>query len=829
MSAIKCLTGKVATGLVASKKVETASKRLDEMMDALTAQGEDVFTARIKAEARLEEELTNAAAKTKWRLVNRVRVAQDLAARVAKVDPKKMEAFAINLMDDIGFEGRAEHKRIMSRVADFMERQRTTLMGKVRDPQSFREVMRVLFGENTSDATAKAMGDAIHDTNEWIRKTLNSYGYSIGKLDNYGLPHSHNRMTIADTGFDAWLRQIDGKLDWPKMRDPRTGLEFGAVPGEAYRTEFLQGAYDNIVYGRDSDTPTWGSSAEGNILERHRVFAFKSSDDWLAYNDKFGSADPHSTLLMHWDQMARHIAIARRLGPTPETAMDYLGGLVAERARTTRSGIKAALDGNGGVEHAKRMLRVMEGGIGPQSLRQMKTALYMATTRKLLTAAFLDRAIVISVPSDLNSMRLAAETLGESPTNMLTFYSNFLKDAVAGGTMTRKDLLQMGHVLESWANPGVTTSRFQAEYPAAVWANNLSNAAMRVQGLTQHTEAAKMATQWFISGRMASYADLPFKDVPEGFRRALEDTGITAADWDAFRSGPKFTAGNGAEFLDPIYWQAAQGSPSKATDDIYLKFQTFSEKWGELSVPSGSLIAQGLMDPKAWGHPPGSVPYEFWKSLGMFKSFPAAFVVNQVRMFRMQKGAIGKGWYAFNLAASATIVGALALQVNELLMGRDPQRMDIDFAIRAMLKGGAFGPIGDLISAGSTSWGGGLAGYVLGPLPGAATDTGGLFANLAIAAYQATLGDGVDEDLMMKIFDYQRHYTPMWQTPAALGGAALERMFTDQLLLMLDPDAIDAMAERAQRRQNLYGGGQFWMPGSPLPTRAPDLSTAIPQ
>lgn len=835
MTAFNCIGAKAAKGLVSKRKGKAAQKRIKEIREALERQGEGPTRAQSRAEAQYEAELKAATTDQKWRLVNKVRVMRDLQARVEATAPTKLGSMAVKAVDDTDFEARAIHRKIMGRMAAFLEKNRVTLKGAVSNPASFREFLTAIHGGQTGDPAAKALADAVNDANEWIRKTLNSYGFSIGKLDNWGIPHSHNALSISgagptpDAAFAKWSGDIDPLLDWEKMIDPKSGLPFGGAPSPAYRQEFLREAFDNIVYGRNSKNPKWGVNEQGNPLEKHRVFAFRDADGWIAYNDLYGSADPHSTLLQHWDQMARHIALAKNFGRDAETAVDYLGQLVAKKNREEGSGVVSAMKGQGGIKLAQNMVRVMEGGIGPNGWLGAQSARFFSTTRKLMTSAMLDRAVIISVPSDLNSARIASQAIGMNQGNWFSTYIGLMQDAAKGGGATRQDLLRAQHVAESWANPGVTSSRFQAEYPSAAWAEKLSNASMRIQGLTAHTDSVKLAFSWGMAGQFASDAGKTFDQLHPYMRNSMERNGITAADWDAFRTGPKFTASNGAEFLSPLYWQTASDMDPVDVDRLYLKFQTFVEKWTELAVPSRSLIAQGVMDPKGYGLAPGSPLYEGIKSAGMFKSFVGAFVVNQARIFHEMPTRAAKGIYAAQMIATTTAVGALGIQIGDLLMGRDPQDMtDDSFWWRAMLRGGGLGPAGDILATGASSWGGGLGGYVAGPVPQLGQDIMGLtFGNVVQAYQQAMNGDDIDVGLLGELIDFQKRYTPMAQTPLALGGSALDRMISDQMLLLLDPGAVDDLVKKAGKRQNLYGGGTAWMPGEIIPGRLPNLGTAF--
>jgi hypothetical protein len=829
MSAYQCLMAKIASGKVAKHKGEAATKRIKEIEEALIRQGENPSMARQMAEARFADEFDGAKARQKWRLINRVRVMRDLQAKVDATPPAKLGSMAAEMVNQADFEARAWHKRIMAEVGTFLEKHRVNLKNTVTNPVSFKEFLKALHGEATSDASAKAMAKAVTETNEWIRKKLNSYGYSIGKLEDWGMPHSHNALTIGRTPKPEFFAAIDPLLDWAGMTNPKTGLEFGAKPPEAFRREFIDAMHDNLSYGRDSAHPSWGGKAEGNGLERHRALKFKDAESWIKYNDKYGSADPHSTLLSHWDQMSRHLALAQRFGHAPQTAIEYLGQIVAKKMRDEQAGAIIAGKAKFGVTMARNMVRVMEGGMGPSSYYGAQTARFFSSTRKILTSALLDRAVVISVPSDLNSVQLAASAIKMNPANFMTTYVGLLHDAVKGGGATRADLLRAGHIAESWANPGVTSSRFQAEFPASALAEMISNASMRIQGMNAHTDSAKLAWSWSMAGHLASISDKAFADIHPRLRAVMEKAGIDAADWDTFRTGPKFTASNGGEFLSPIYWQTATTIDPVDADRIFLKFQSFSDRFLELAVPSRSLYAQGVMDPRAWDMSPGSAPYEVINSMGMFKSFVGAFVVNQATMFRLMPTTGAKAWYAVKLLATTTAVGALGIQINEMLMGRDPQPMNGDFILRAVLRGGGLGPIGDLAFAGTTTWGGGLASYAFGPIPQLGQDVLKLtLGNVAQAYQQAMNGDDIDLDFMKELLEFQSRYTPMWQTPAAAGGAALDRLITQEMLMMLDPEGYDKLMTKETARENRYGNSSFWMPGSPLPSRGPDMANALP-
>jgi len=826
-----CIGNKAAQGLVSKIKGKEAKDRFHGISKALIDEGMGPTQAYGLAAEQVVREAAEKAAKTKHRMLAQVATMERIQARLDATGGKEMGRALIRMTDDLDFNTRSIRSEANGKIGEVLIKHRAGWLGKVTDPAGWRDILRGMMGEAVENPKSRVFAQAINEGNEYFRLQLNAHGYTIGKLDNWGIPHKHDALSISRAGFEKWAGDIDQHLDWTRMTDPRTGKFFSAPPSAGFKREFLKAAYDNLIFGRASKNPTWGGKGGGNPLERHRTFTFRDSDAWLAYNDVYGGADPFNTLMQHIDHMSREVAMAKTLGHDPETAIGFAEQYALSIAREKGlDDVKVVGGIKGGAKLAGNMIRYMKGSNGPNSYLGAMSARFFSTTRKLLNAALLDRAVVISIPSDMNSARMAANAIGMNPGNVISTYSKLLSDAVAGGGATRDDLLRAGHIADSLANPGVTMGRYETEQPGAAWAEVISNGVMRVQGMNAHTDSLRMSFKWGMGGHLASVKDLAFDALPDALRDdMISRGGITAEDWDAFRSsGGEFTASNGATFLDPIYWHKATDLDPDQADAIFLKMQSWVEKWTELAVPTGSLIAKGAIDPVSYGLAPGSMPYEFMKSAGMFKSFVGAFVVNQVRMVNAKPTAAGKAAYIGEMLATTTLVGAIGIQINELLMGRDPQPMDEDFWMRAILRGGGLGPVGDILSTGSASWGGGLGSFVAGPVPQSGTDLLKLtVGNLSMAISQALKGEEVDVNFGKDLASFVKRYTPGGQSPVLAGGSAFDRMLVDQLWMALDPDAVDDLRKAAKLRENNYGNQDWWGPTNALPARAPDLGSAI--
>lgn len=826
-----CIQTKAKAGQVSKIKGKAARDRFHAISQALIKEGEHSSRAYALAADAIVKEARDKAARAKHRLATQVAVMQSIQTKLAGVKPDGLAGALVGMVDDLDFNARSINSMAQGRLGEFLRQHSANWKGEVTDKIWFRDVLNGLFNEPTSSPKSRTFSEAIKDLNEWFRTEMNAAGFSIGKHENWGLPHSHNAVSIGRAGFEKWRGKIEEGLDWTKMTDPRTGERFRRIPPEGFRREFLRATYDNIVYGKASKEPSWVGKSSGNQWERSRVLEFRDSDAWLKYNDEFGNGDPFNTLMGHVDRMSRDLAMAKAFGPDPDTAIAYAGQVAMNRAREADAGQVQAAKIKGGAALAANMVRFMKGGAGPNGYLGAMSARFFSTTRKMLNAALLDRAIVISVPSDLNSARMAAKAIGMNPGNVISKYTALLQDAIRGGGATTDDLLRVGHIADSLANPGVTMARYQQEYPAAAWAEHLSNGAMKIQGMNAHTDNLRMAFKHSFGGHLASVKDLAFDALPDVLKKDMADRGgITAQDWDDFRlSGGEFTASNGATFLDPLYWREASSLDPDRKNELWLKMQSYVEKWTELAVPTGSLIAKGVMDPISYGLAPGSAFYELAKSAGMFKSFVGAFVVNQSRMVNMQSTVPGKVAYVAELVGTSTLVGALAMQVGDMLMGRDPQPMDDpNFWFRAVLRGGGLGPVGDILATGSASWGGGLGSYVSGPIPQFATDTMKLTTgNLAVALSQLISGDEISTGFGKDLANYVKRYTPMGQSPILAGGSAFDRMIVDQLWMALDPGALDALNKAAKLRENNYGNKDAWGPGGFIPQRLPNPAAAL--
>ena len=801
-------------------RAEKAQADWKEMSDRYERQGHQRQNAEAMAAEDLKESWKREFGEKRHvflaRMANNRKLQQGVNA-ASKADLPYHQTKSVEKLD---YQARGLVRRFNGRLAQFLREHHRDLLGNVTKPAQMRNMLAELHGQSTGDQAAMALAKGVREALEDMRLMFNEAGGIIGKLDNYGIPHSHSRKAITRAGFDQWFQDIQPDINWKQIEDHLTGRPFqdaeGPPPDIETQRRFMKDIYDNIAYGEGSKEAVYGR-AQGSALYRRRAQSrtlhFTDADAWIKYNKKYGTGDPFKSLMGHVHKMARDIVAMREFGPNPGLGVEYQQQLATKRARA--EGLNAdKIKGNG--NHARRMFKVESGGGMPETLWQDYVSTFMSSARHIMTAAFLDRAVIASI-SDMNTIRLAAQAMGMNPGNVVARHTEIMSQELTG-----HQALRAHWVADTLADPGIALARFQSEVPPGEVAERLSSAAMRIQLLSGWTDAGRMAFQWEIHGAMAEQAGKTLAEIDHPIGQFLRDSGLTETEWQALTNpDTMFKAGNGATFVDPMYWREATDLPSDIADEVFFKIQGMIEEQTEFAVPTQSLLARGATDPGAFDMPPGTLLYEVAKSGLMFKSFAMTFTVNQIRRIAAQPTLAGKIGYGLNLAAGATVMGGLALQLGEIVKGNDPLDMTApDFWGRATLKGGGFGILGDIVSTGEAKWGGGFPSYVAGPVPQAFGDAWGLTIGNALE-----FAKGEKTNFVSELITAGKRYTPMSQTPIA--GPAIDRLFWDQLQLFLDPESISGVKKKATARQNRDGNGSWWMPGSPTPTRAPDLSTVL--
>ena len=683
------------------------------------------------------------------------------------------------------------------------------LVGQRRNKEMLDKVTREILGEATGDADAAGMAQAWKRVSEKARKRFNAAGGHIGKLEDWGLPQSHNVRRVRGTPYEEWRDFILPRIDLEAMgRTHNDGVPFTPQTLEVV----LKNAYDAIRtdgYSKRGPSAAHGS-AMYNRKADHRFFKFKDADAWTSYNEKFGSGeDPFRVMMAHLDSMSLDIAMMEHLGPNPLNGFQFLKDAAQRKAALTLDP-DATTKVAGKLKQADDMFDLVSGAsYVPKHEGAAKT---LSAVRQFLTSAQLGSATISSI-TDFNTQRINAGFLGMSQTGFMKQMTGLITSAEF-----RADANRAGLIFQNAVDMGNAAARYSMEDLHIESAARLADFTIRASGLGYLTELQRhsfglefmstMASKW----RQSAHADLD----PQ-IRGVMQDYGIGPVEWEVIRAAPTHRMGNGLEVV------RAQEIEEGGFRDVADLYQEMIYSLTEFSVPSTDVYSRAWVQGRG---APGSFAGEFARTVGQYKAFPITVMMTQfARIMAMHsKGhsASAAGYFA-SFVIGSTVLGALALQMKEIAKGKDPRDMTTPtFWAQATTQGGGLGIMGDFFTNDVNRFGGGWAQTLSGPTVGLASDLGKFTVG---NVQQAISGD--DMKLGREFTDLLRRYTPggnLWYARQVY-----EREVLDQLQSLLDPKANDSFKARMKTADK--NGTQYYArPGSHLfgrGSRLPDFTNAL--
>ena len=365
---------------------------------------------------------------------------------------------------------------------------------------------------------------------------------------------------------------------------------------------------------------------------------------------------------------------------------------------------------------------------------------------------------------------------------------------------TRMEAVRAGLILDSALHVMHQQARYTGSLNSRSMTGFVADRALGLSGISAQTQAGKHAFGMDFQGTMGSRADRSFADLEEPLRNTLTRHGLSAADWGVIRRAPLYEPKPGAVFLRPN---------EIADRNLAERYLAMILRETRFAVPEGTVASQALMTHGA----PGTLMGEVSRNFAQFKMFGVAVMMlhggRVAREFAAGKRSASV-WYAGGLLLTATMIGGLALQIKEIIQGREPRNMlDEKFWGAALLQSGGLGIYGDFLFSGVNRLGGGLTSTVAGPLVGRLdgvrnSTIGNLFKQ---ADDKSRSNPGRDAVKLLK------DWTPggsLWYARLAY-----ERLVLDRMQEMLDPDAHQAWRRRQQMQRRDYGNGYWWAPGAP--------------
>ncbi|MBF6687442.1 hypothetical protein HN258_04945 [Acinetobacter baumannii] len=698
-------------------------------------------------------------------------------------------------------------------------------LGVFTDQELVQKIVRERFGENTGDALAKKISDKMGDVFETMRDRFNRNGGDIGKLDNWGLPQTHNLEKIAKAGKEAWVNKAESLIDTRQYvhenGDYYSQQEIRSLLEYTYDTLSSDGA-NKIEVGRQA---TGGGTSK--VTNRHgesRVLHFKDAESWLEYQSEFGGMQFVDLVEAHINGLSKDIAMVENLGSNPKTALKILMDAAAKKDW------EKGIDNNATTRSRKRaqvMFDEFSGGNSPQSqvlanlglaYRSMNVASMLGGTT---IASLADQATIAKNASVHNvSYRKAFGGLIEqlNPANK--------EDRELAHSLGLATEEMLGSIAR-WSDDGLTSTYGKSEKLARI-SSGVATQVMRVSFLNALTSASKVG---FTKLLMEKYGRLSrskaWNDLDVQDRELLSNTGLDERAWQVFQLAEPVVDRKGNQLMSarsiyeiPDEKLTAFGDPKQVKDQVASQLQA------HLLDEQGMAVIEAGLRERTWMTvgAKGTITGEVFKGIIQFKSFSAAFLMRQGSRMVAQEGLKGKAAYGIPLFVTMTLLGGLVVQLRELLNGNDPQtiydsndpKKATSFFMRSLVAGGGLPVLGDILVAGTDTSGRDANSFVSGPL---GSDFTGL---LGLTVGNLTqYNEGKDTNFGNEAFKFVKGKIPaqnLWYTKAAIN-----RMFFDEMQDTIAPGYREKALRKAERQQDRE---RFW--GDDVTDiRAPDFERVV--
>ncbi len=858
MSMSECVKGLVAEGAIPKAQGEKAEALYTRHFNRLKHQKGMMAAASEATELTMKHLRGEAKAAKRAKIstaMAQVNALKDMAtygggAEGAMLDPRSLTALAA--WDDkaryMDLEGQHEALRATYHATlDGMLREtRAKVTGKVRAEALEEDILAAAYGEVVDDANAHEMAMAAKKVAELARQQFNEAGGHIASREDWHWVQDHSGDKFREAGFNAWRDFVMGadergvpilKLD--SMLDDATGLPFEPDALEPV----LAKMYDDVVTDGRANMAIGGMGTGKALYNRHaeeRFFVFSDSRAHLAYARRFGKTGVVEGMNRHLDRMARDVAAMQRFGANPDATIRHVSDTVIQQAAKTvgreprprakllsepirwtkQKLLPDALDkAEAGASDLQAMYDVFMGKHENMIPKSRKLAAGFDAYRSFETSAKLGSAFISAAPGDLATSSVTRAFNGLPQWSMIGDYIRLMAPT-EGSLAERQMLVRHGAMAADWAHSGAEAHRMMGEEYSGELAKRLAELTLRASALSKHTDVMR---QLFVKGfnaGVADFAHLPFERLNSQFAGALERYGIGPDGWEALRTAPMDDA-HGTTWFNPM------NVTDEGVRNAYLRMVHTEKRFAvpETDLRTRAILAQNFKRGTWWG--------ESMKSLFLFKSFGLTLLNTHGRRAMSRGGWSGAGFlglYAVGLGAMTTLAGATAIQLKNLLAGRDPEPMNTPtFVGRAMAQGGGFGIFGDFLRASENRFGGGILQTIGGP--GAATLQTGFdltYGNAAAIVRGDRKKDGTLKTHFAKdIVKIMKQEVPVASSLWYLR-PAYDRLLVHEIDGMINPDH-EKDEQRMMQRYQDQRSPMFVPPGTLVPSRAPDWGNAFDQ
>lgn len=553
MSFIKCVQAKVDRKMISSGKAANLQNQYNMLVKRFKASMGDE-SAAVQAATKIVAVEAEQLAQKQRNLVNHALAQARIQASLASL-PNYGKGVR-DLLEQTVFRGNSVERDALSRLdKKFLRTTEANLIGEAKSTEGLGDVVRAIYGDVPKNGELKGLAESVADTFDYLHKRYKAAGGIIGSIENY-FPQRHLKAAIeslpgnASEKFTAWWAELKPRLDTDRMIDVETGLPFDLEKLDRIAYDSFQ---DIITDGKHSIRKELDSGATfkgrgGDVSERKnnsRFFHFKSADDFLEYNRKFGVGDDGLADLIygHIKSISKDIGMLEKMGPKPKAVFNYvLSQMEARGANGTEIGWTTG------------MFKILTGA--DQLGGDGKWVRAFSTVQNWLRASMLGSAS-ISAMTDSTFVVATARLKGIPAMKTAQRYLKLLNPVNGADRELAKT---RGYLAEVMSSSVVADARFAGENLGGKATNFLDRFASRAaqftnraSGLQTMTKGAADAISLEFEATLAEHVSSykSFADIPSPeFKDALTAHGIGEKEWDILRKAKIFEhPDNGAKFL----------------------------------------------------------------------------------------------------------------------------------------------------------------------------------------------------------------------------------------------------------------------------------------
>ena len=579
--------------------------------------------------------------------------------------------------------------------------------------------------EKTKDIIT--LGKIINEFSETVRKKYNDHGANTENLPGWIVRQAHdpfalrNAVDVLNLKNNKNIKEINGTPErnlaaWtdyilPKLDQKKT---FGNTDGSPEAIdEFLSFAYNSLVKNQnqvvDGAGNSFGSRNLAETIGAKRVLHFKSSDDWFAYNSKFGGQSLREALFEGFNLAGRNIGMMSMLGSNPQKnflkmADETMNILKRKKNQTQVDKIGSFIKPQGG--YAKFMAEV-DGSVN--TINGFNAAKWSGITRAILSMAKLGGA-VISAIADVHLYATELKWQGRS-------YVGGVAEALGRLGKIKNSKLrieiaeQLGFISDNLIYD--VAARFSSGDNLNKQFTQIQRTFFKLNGLAWWTNSLKDGAMLGMGNYVAKQRNLSFNNLSVEFKRLITHFGINEKIWNTIRKMDVEKAEDGKEFFSARNIDLLSDGKIKEISGV----EKMSKRQLNLARDNLKTRVLGMFldrstfaviepDARTRGYlkqnlQAGTAPGEAMRFMAQFKAFPVAIMQKAIgrelafseagRKYRALFGTAG-------LIVGSGIFGYISMTAKDLLKGKkpkDPMNKNTFFA--SMLQGGGLGIYTDFL------------------------------------------------------------------------------------------------------------------------------------